>query len=187
MKSLRGQFLVASPHLPDPSFARTVILMVEHHAGGALGLVLNRPAGARVGDLLKDDHGCSGDSTFDDCRLLLGGPCDGQIMCLHGCANFSEGEVLSGVHLATQSDHLLNIVHQDNASFRIFWGYAGWGEGQLESEMDLGGWLTTPATAELVFEEDVDSLWQLAVTRSGQQILREALNIRNFPADAGLN
>ena len=187
MNSLRGQFLVASPHLPDPSFARTVILMVEHHSEGALGLVLNRPSGGRVGDLLKDDDLFANDSTFDDCRLLLGGPCDGHIMCLHGSPKFSEGEILPGVHLATRQEHLKGIVDLPDACFRFFWGYAGWGEGQLESEMDSGGWLTTAATAAMVFEEDVDSLWKLAVTQSGQQVLRDALNIRHFPKDPGLN
>lgn len=187
MNSLRGQFLVASPHLPDPSFARTVILMVEHHGEGALGLVLNRPSGARVGDLLEGDDACFNDEVFGDCRLLLGGPCDGNIMCLHGCEQFSEGEVVPGVHLATRLEHLTGVVNSPDASFRMFWGYAGWGQGQLEDEMKVGGWLTTPANAELVFVEDVDSMWKVAVTRSGQSILRDALNIRHFPADAGLN
>ena len=184
MESLRGKFLIASPHLPDPNFARTVVLMVEHHEEGALGLVVNRSSHIRLESFWQqiDTQPCPSEEF-----LSLGGPVEGQVMCLHVDPTCSEGQVIPGVHLATQPDLIRTVVQQAVGPFRVYWGYAGWGAGQLESELAVGGWLSIPATDDLVFRDDTDALWKLVVSRSGQQILREALSIGHFPENAELN
>jgi putative transcriptional regulator len=75
----------------------------------------------------------------------------------------------------------------DVQPFRVFSGYSGWGAGQLETEMDLGGWLTTDATAEIVFEEDVADLWQAVIHLTGEEFLKGTLGITDFPSEPGLN
>ncbi len=184
MNSLRGQFLIASPQLPDPNFARTVILMVEHHDDGALGLVLNRKT-----DMSLDSFWHHVDPLPCPCQqqMCLGGPVEGYLLCLHANPEYSEGEVVHGVHLATRPEHIRGAVDCNGSQCRVFWGYAGWGAGQLEAELGIGGWLTTPACSQLVFQTDVDSLWQHVISRSGENILREALKIHEFPPKPGLN
>ena len=184
MNSLRGMFLAASPHLPDPNFARSVVLMVEHHQEGALGLIINRQSEIRLQEFWDqiDSDPCPSEQF-----LSWGGPVEGQIMCLHVDPAYSEGEVIPGVQLATDSASICDIVKQEVGPFRVFWGYAGWGPGQLESEFDVGGWLTHPASNEVVFQADVDPVWKQVVSQSGQQILRAALSIGHFPDNAELN
>ena len=184
MDSLRGRFLIASPHLPDLNFSRTVVLVVEHHEEGALGLVLNRPTSASIEDIWKFVDGTLCDS--GEC-LRLGGPVEGNIMCIHADAIRSESEILPGVYLTTDTTMIREIAEADEHRYFIFWGYAGWGAGQLEYELKVGGWFVGDASADLVFSDDVHSLWKKVVARSGQDVLREALHISHFPDDPQLN
>jgi putative transcriptional regulator len=71
--------------------------------------------------------------------------------------------------------------------FRVFSGYAGWGNGQLETELELGGWISLAATKELVFEKDVSELWQNVVHLAGRNFLEGTLGINEFPSDIDLN
>ena len=97
MDSLASQLLIASPHLPDPTFSEAVVLILEHNAEGAFGLVLNRPTGTTIGELWKL---VSEESTFDnDQPVSSGGPVSGPLICLHGHVEYSESEVLPGVYV----------------------------------------------------------------------------------------
>ncbi len=193
-QTLRGELLVASPYLQDASFAHSVVLMIAHHQQGALGVVLNRPLGHHAGEAwegaLKDepdfwhalDAGC-----LTSGRVHLGGPCHGHLLCLHEQEDLSEAEIVPGVHLATQARLIQQITQDPESCFRLFWGYAGWAGGQLEGELEQGGWLTIPASHAMVFCCDVASLWKVALTQGGKSVLRDALNIRHFPEDAQWN
>mgnify|MGYP005851771495 CR=1 FL=1 len=183
MHSLRGYFLVASPHLPDPNFCRTVVLMIQHDENGALGLVLNRPTASTVGQLWETitKESCS-------CQRLVhhGGPVQGPLMALHMEAAWADGEVLSGVYFASRSEYLHQIVRQSDKPFRLFVGYSGWAGGQLEGELQAGGWLTTQATREDVFSDDLD-LWRTMTQRIGSQILGLAVKAKHIPKDVSRN
>ncbi|MEM7396715.1 MAG: YqgE/AlgH family protein [Verrucomicrobiota bacterium] len=185
MESLRGQLLIASPRLPDSNFARTVVLLVEHHEQGALGVILNRPTGVDIQSFWKDYL----DGEVPSCEELLsvGGPCEGQIFCVHMDAGNSEGRVLENVYVSSGPDSILNIVNSETAPFRVFIGYAGWGAGQLESELEVGGWLTMKATTDHIFGADLDTLWRKLLKQKGESVLRDVLNIRQIPESAELN
>ena len=88
---------------------------------------------------------------------------------------------------ATNKDQLHAIVDDNDHLYRLFTGYSGWGEGQLDGEMRAGGWLTTPADARLVFEVDDEEVWQRAASRIGGDILRADRRIKNVPDDPSLN
>ena len=183
MDSLQGHFLVASPQLGDPNFVQTVVLMVEHTPQGALGLVLNRPTGKTIGELMAE----VGSSDVDSARPVhIGGPVSGPLMSLHTHRPLAEVEVIAGVYLSAKKENLDRLVQRDDEGLKLFVGHSGWGPGQLDREMEEGAWLTTPATAESVFHPDAD-LWNLVCKQIGSDLLRETLGIREFPTDPTVN
>ena len=184
MKSLQGHLLVASPHLPDPNFYHTVVLMVKHHEQGALGVVLNRPSRSPIQAVIAkvSDVSCAA----EDC-VRIGGPIEGPLMAVHGLPLYSEAEVLPGIYFATQREHILQVVRQDSSPFLLFSGYAGWSGGQLENELKLGGWLSRPASTAYVFQTAADQLWKKVTGDIGTGILDESLKLKHIPDDPSLN
>ena len=175
MESLKGSLLVASPGLTDPNFARTVVFIVEHNEEGALGVVLNRPGKASVRDLWsslsKDPCGC-------EAKTFVGGPVQkNSVLILHGFDDLSESsqEVIDGVYLGSELSLLETILSRSDETstevahgrFRLYCGYAGWGTGQLDHEMEAGGWLLLPAKLEHVFQVETDELWTQALRGVG--------------------
>ncbi|HEX2973448.1 MAG TPA: YqgE/AlgH family protein [Tepidisphaeraceae bacterium] len=182
MKSLQGQLLVASPQLLDPNFLRSVVLMVQHDEGGALGLILNRPLETTLKEAWEQvsELPCEVEQP-----LHQGGPCDGPLMVLHTDSAMSDMEVLPGLFFSADKEAVEELVVHMPGSMKFFVGYAGWGPGQLENELDEGGWLTTPATAELVFEGN-DEQWAVLV----RQIMDSAatwLRAKVIPDDPSVN
>ena len=183
MPSLQGQFLVASPHLGDGNFYRSVVLIIKHDDEGAFGLILNRPTGNTVRDVWRmvteQELEC-------DRPIYLGGPVQGPLVCLHRMKSCAEAEVLPGVYFAAHKDELQKIVSQQSKPFRLFMGYAGWAGGQLEGEMKVGGWLTIPANKTLVFD-DREDLWEQVVRSIGQDVIAPAIRAKHMPQDPSLN
>jgi putative transcriptional regulator len=183
MQSYQGHFLVASPYLPDPNFYRSVVLMIQHDDEGAVGLILNRPTDSKVGQLWKLPGEC-----LSACKhsIHIGGPVSDQLMALHGNQEFSERDVLPGVYVTTQVGLLEEIVQRNERPFLLFSGYSGWAGGQLESELEMGGWMTKPATAEEVFGA-CDDLWKAVVQEIGLEIIAPHIKSRVIPADPSVN
>ncbi|QDU99186.1 YqgE/AlgH family protein [Lignipirellula cremea] len=181
MESLQACLLVASPKLPDTNFFRSVVLMIQHDEEGAFGVVLNRPTHLTVGQVWSEAAGVACDN---DQPVNLGGPVPGPLLALHTWEEQNSGEVLPGLFLATERDQLDALVGQDEHPFRLFTGYSGWGSGQLEDELEAGGWLTTPARKEHLFG-DPETLWQQVADAIGQAILFPGVTHR--PADPGAN
>jgi putative transcriptional regulator len=183
MKSLAGQFLVASPHLRDPNFAHTVVLMLQHEEQGALGVVVNRPGDKTVDEVWEmigsEPFGC-------DHAVHVGGPVPGPLIALHNQEAFSEKEILPDLYMSMQKDSIDLLVRRSDAKFRLFSGHAGWGGGQLENEMRVGGWLTSPADAEEVFS-DPEELWKLVCGAIGRRIIAPNIPPERMPKDPGLN
>ncbi len=184
MDMLTGQLLIASPKLPDPVFARTVVLLVQHDSNGAFGIVLNRPSDLTVGQLWARLHDDPCESTS---LVSIGGPVDGPVMVLHTDPSHSEAEVASGIHIASDRANVRHIIQNAVEPFRVFTGYAGWGGGQLETELNLGGWLTIEADPAIVFTTETTDVWQKAVHVAGRGFLSDTLGIHEFPEDLGLN
>jgi putative transcriptional regulator len=183
MSTLQGHFLVASPHLSDGNFNRSVVLMIKHDEEGAFGLLLNRPTDNTVGEVLK----AAVEETIDCPQpIYLGGPVSGPLVALHQRKSCAEAEVLPGVFFAAHKDQLLKVAARSKKPFRMFAGYSGWAGGQLEQEMKAGGWLTLPATKQLVFYEP-DDLWEQVLQHIGRDLLGPAISSRHLPPDPSLN
>lgn len=183
MSSLQGCFLVASPRLPDVNFYQSVVLMVHHNEQGALGVVLNRPSNHLLAEIWEQ---LSGEPCDSDEPIYIGGPVEGPVMAIHGLPECSEDEIISGVYFASDRDHLKTIVGQAERPFRIFNGYSGWAPGQLENELAAGGWLTTPATDDIVFSRD-DEMWKHVAGAIGLEILSRAARPKHVPNDVTAN
>jgi putative transcriptional regulator len=183
MESLEGQLLIASPQLLDPNFVKSVLLMIQHNQEGAFGLVLNRPVGKTVQELWREVGSAPCNSTQP---IYLGGPVPGPLMSLHAKPDLAEMEPVPGVFFAAKKHHLDALVLHDDPTCKVFIGHAGWGSGQLESEIDQGAWRTLPATAERVFSTQ-DDLWELVLRQIGQAVLQDILHIKDVPPDPSVN
>lgn len=164
-ESLAGQLLLAAPNLADPNFARTVVLIGVHSDDGAMGLVLNRPSEVTVADAVPE-LGCA---VGDDEPLYIGGPVQrSAIVCL---AEFLDptpaGLLVLGRIGFPARDADLGELSEATARTRAFAGFAGWGEGQLEAEIENGDWIAQAALAEDVFTDDPSELWGRVLSRKG--------------------
>lgn len=197
MTSLQGKLLVASPHLGDGNFFRSVVLLVKHDAEGAFGLILNRPLNstlAEVWQAIDEESSASGiESELDldaplngDKPIYVGGPVQGPLVVVHTIKKYSEAQILAGIHFAAHKDQIKKVITQKKKPFRVFSGYAGWGGGQLEDEIHAGGWLLTEAGKELIFYTG-DDLWEQVVRGIADQILSPGLRTKHIPPDASLN
>ncbi|MDQ3240580.1 MAG: YqgE/AlgH family protein [Actinomycetota bacterium] len=172
--SLRGQLLIASPALPDP-FARTVVLVVEHGAEGAIGVVLNRPSEHRVAEVVPP---LAALADADD-LVYAGGPVGAN-------AIVALGEFADRTDAASLLVGDLGLLDPDAESpslrrLRVYSGYAGWAPAQLESELEREGWILEPAHPDDPFRED--DLWAAALTRKGGSYALVA----RMPPDPSLN
>ena len=167
--NLAGQLLVATNELRDPRFVRTVVFMVRHDAGGAMGLVVNRPVGeVPLADLLNR-LGIEGRGVGGEIRLHYGGPVEPNMgFVLHTTDYTTEGtQVLQGGIALTSQTEVLRAIGAGTGPRRSLFtlGYAGWAPGQLEAEIAAGAWITVPADAGLVFDGRSDKKWERAMAR----------------------
>jgi putative transcriptional regulator len=172
--SLAGQLLVASPSMGDPRFDRTVVLMVRHDADGAFGLVINRPAGLHpITDLLRI-LGDKESAPAGDVRIFAGGPVQPEILFILHSAEYARPQTtaIDARFAVTSSREVVRDIgagRGPNKSLIVF-GYAGWGPGQLENELDLRAWSIAPADPGLVFDEDRAKVWERAYAQRVQDL-----------------
>ncbi|MEQ9113668.1 MAG: YqgE/AlgH family protein [Miltoncostaeaceae bacterium] len=164
--SREGRLLVAAPTLVDPHFHRAVVLMLEHTAEGALGLILNRPLDLVARDTLPEDLG--GLLPEVD-HLHEGGPVQPDAIIV--LAEFDDpgeaaGIAFGQVGIVDPGGELVGLDERTGAA-RAFGGYAGWSGGQLEEEIADGAWIDAPATVGDVFSEDTGHLWADVLARKG--------------------
>jgi putative transcriptional regulator len=181
MDSLRGALLVAGPRLIDPNFHRTVVLVCDHSEEGALGLVLNRPSPLEVEEAVPELL----DAIPNDGRLWVGGPVQpAGVVLLAELDDPAEGALAVTGALAIVTEEAGVESLEDRARrVRAFLGYAGWGPGQLEAELESDDWIVAPLGAADAFTEDPDGLWAAALERLGG---RYAL-VARMPVDPSLN
>ena len=165
-KFLQGQLLLDSGQLGGSFFQHTVILICQHNAEGAFGLVLNRTIGKTVGEMIVADL----PETLKEAPLFLGGPVQpGALSFLHTDHFIPDADVMPNLALGHSLDDLLEVGESFSPTkkVRLFAGYAGWSPGQLEIEMKRKAWLTFPASVELVFETPPEQLWQKILQEKG--------------------
>jgi putative transcriptional regulator len=167
--SLGGDLLVASPEMRDPRFARTVVYLIRHDASGAQGFVVNRPLGDIALGKLLEQMRRDGSTVSGHVRLHGGGPMEGRRMfVLHTGDYTSPGTtaIKNGVSVTSDPEILQSMAQgQGPRRVRIVVGYAGWGPGQLEAELEAGAWIRAAADESLLFDDDYDKKWERAQTR----------------------
>lgn len=177
-----GMLLIAEPSLHDPNFKRSVILLCEHNTEGSFGLVLNRELDLKLTDVVDD-------LPESDKNLYLGGPVQPETLhVLHraGTEIQSTMEIMENVFWGGDFETMKNLLetypHRES-DFRFFLGYSGWGPDQLQREIEQGGWILTPATEEIIFNEDAEKMWRLVMRQMGGE---HAL-FSNYPDDPTWN
>ena len=174
-KYLKAQLLLDGGKLNGSFFHRTVVLICQHDAEGAFGLVLNRATGNKVGDVLVADL----PEQLKEVPLFLGGPVQTTALSfLHADTYIPDANVMPNLNLDHSLDALVELGDSYSATqqIKVFAGYAGWSPGQLEDEMKRGAWLTHPASVDLVFNSDPQKLWKKILCEKGWQyrLLSEA-------------
>ncbi|MCB1383319.1 MAG: YqgE/AlgH family protein [Notoacmeibacter sp.] len=174
---LDGQFLIAMPGMEDSRFERSVIYMCAHSQEGAMGIMLNRKQDLVFPDLLVQLGLIEAEETIrlpERARAMSvrnGGPVErSRGFVLHsGDYNADSSlHVAPGISLTATVDVLRAISRGAGPQQAVMaLGYAGWAPGQLEAEISANGWLTSDASADLIFEEDVDQIYLRALTRLG--------------------
>ena len=179
-QTLRGQLLIASPALIDPNFRRTVVLVVAHDEDGAVGLVLNRPTETEVTEAIPE----LGELVTEGALISLGGPVQTEaVVVLAEWTDPDEaGAMVFGDVGLMGSEAESDRVAAATRRVRVFAGYAGWGGGQLEAELDELSWVLESAEVEDVFGDE-DDLWASVLRRKGGAFKLVA----TMPEDPSLN
>ena len=178
---LTGQLLLASPALADPNFARTVVLIGVHSEEGAMGVVLNRPSDVTVAEAVPQLE----EAVEDEQPVFIGGPVQpGSIVFLGEFLDPEPAGLLVLGRIGFPAPEVeVDELTRATARARVFAGYAGWSEGQLDAELDRGDWILDAAQPQDIFSEDPAELWASVLTRKGGSY---ALLAR-MPADPSVN
>lgn len=168
---LTGQLLVAMPSMRDPRFTRSVIYMCAHNADGAMGLVVNRLVGSITFPDLLEQLGIEATHSSGAIRVHFGGPVEAE----RGFVLHSTDYVQSGTMMVDRDVALTGTIDilRDMAGgvgprrSLLALGYAGWGPGQLDAEIQANGWLSVPADEGLVFDDSLDDKWERAISKIG--------------------
>jgi putative transcriptional regulator len=179
---ITGQLLVAMPTMRDPRFTRTVIYMCAHTADGAMGLVINRLVGSLSFPDLLQQLGIPSSPASEHIRIRNGGPVEtGRGFVLHSADYHDDATLAIGeeVGLTATLDILRDIAagHGPKRSLLAL-GYAGWGPGQLDSEIQANAWLCVPADEDLIFDDKLTDKWERSIEKIG-------IDFRLLSGDAG--
>ena len=165
-------FLVASPRITDPNFRETVVLVVQHTPMASRGVIINRPLDTPLARLVP------GDEAFEQAQehVYFGGP-----VALRSVSFVFRAEtrpqhsmhVMDDLYIANDRSLLLDVLKRKGADpLRVYVGHAGWGPGQLQSEIEEGGWFATAATPDFIFHDNPASIWGELVKRASQRSVR---------------
>lgn len=152
-----GVLLVAADKMTDPRFSRSVVLLIQHDDSGSWGVIINKPTGVSVGEVLPELR-----QSAQSSKVYFGGPVQiDHILCLYrdDTDKADPGVGLPGVHWST-SEQTLKDHLGDPSALRVYAGYAGWAPGQLEFEIAHGGWKLIQGQADNVFSNDPETLWR---------------------------
>ena len=172
MASLAPVLLVSMPQMTDPNFHRTVVLLCQHDTDGAFGLVLNRPATTSGRVVVNLDPPFS---TERELQIWLGGPVEPErswILAGREHAEMDEAGVGlrlgDGAFLSTSPALLRRVLDPEPPPrMRLILGYAGWGPGQLEAELEESAWLLSEVDETIVFDTPADEMWEAVIRRMG--------------------
>lgn len=174
---LTGHFLISETELEDPNFKETVVFLVDHSEEGAFGLVVNRMSQSTLGEVFEEfaDHPAA------SIPIFVGGPVEPHYLFIlyaglpEGIRSEHAREPLGGIVFEPDfkpvSDYLkgdwLSRPPEDKGEIKFFAGYAGWGAGQLEQELEINSWVILPGTDELIFASHPEEGWREALRKKG--------------------
>ncbi|UYQ62386.1 YqgE/AlgH family protein [Streptomyces peucetius] len=183
VSSLTGRLLVAAPALADPNFDRAVVLLLDHDDEGSLGVILNRPTPVVVEDILESWGALAGEPGV----VFQGGPV--SLDAALGVAVIPGDEGPLGWRRVYGAIGLVDLEAPPEllggalGSLRIFAGYAGWGPGQLEDELQDGAWYVVESEPGDVSSPRPESLWRSVLRRQRNELAMFA----TYPDDPSLN
>ncbi len=167
--ALTGQLLVATSEIGDQRFYHAVILLVQHDARGALGIIINRPIDERPWAGIMKALGEKGAAIPGKLRIFAGGPVQPRLgFVVHSAEYRRTGTIAIDEHVAVTASRavLVDMAHgKGPRKALVAFGYAGWAPGQLEREIALHAWFTEPEEPKLVFDLDRDKVWNEATAR----------------------
>ena len=171
MASLAPAFLLAMPQMGDPNFARSVVLLCKHSPTGAFGVVVNRPLVTQGRVTVTLDPPVSTDREL---QVWVGGPVEQQKSWILVGQEPDDNEQLTAIRVAeslslsTSPDLLRRLLEPSPPPMaRLIVGYAGWGPGQLEAELEASSWLMSDVDRDLIFNTPSEKLWEAAIRRLG--------------------
>ena len=165
---MQPSLLIASPQSRDPFFGRTVVLVWHHDPAGAIGVVVNRHLKHQLSEVLELDPALA-PGPLPEVPIVWGGPVEsgsGTVVTA-GRVTLEEGWVLSSGLAVTQSQDVLLRLLRESAPMMLCLGYAGWGAGQLDREIERGGWLWTDCDASIVFDTPPEERYDRALASLG--------------------
>lgn len=180
-ESLTGKILIADPFLQDPHFRRSVIFLCDHKPEGSFGLVLNKKYDHPLGELLPELN--------TDFPVYFGGPVQPDTLhYLHQCPEVIPGsiEVTDGVFWGGDFEIITHLIQSNELSpahIRFFVGYSGWGEGQLQNELEEKSWIIGNGSPKIIFSPNVEDTWKRALQHLGG----EYSQMIHYPLDPQLN
>ena len=164
--ALSQQLLIALPGLVDPNFSSSVVMVCQHDADGAMGIVVNRASEFTLGELFDQLNIAGGDPALRARQVVAGGPVHAERgFVLHDGDHAWDSSIRlpGGLSLTTSRDVLQALADgQGPAQALVALGCAGWGAGQLEQEIAENSWMTAPADADLLFRAPLEQRWQAA-------------------------
>jgi putative transcriptional regulator len=175
-ESLAGSLLLAHPSLVDPNFKRTVVLMSTHGPEGAMGVVLNRPLGKRLGEL-KGDFALG---PLSATPIFTGGPVQTDQLILAAWQTRADAFQL---HFGIDPTKAADMLDDEATRLRAYLGYSGWSAGQLENELKCGTWIVASPPADLFERPMQQALWRSLLRDEGD----EWRLLADEPEDAGKN
>jgi putative transcriptional regulator len=162
-------FLVAARGMRDPNFAQTVVILIDHGAQGAFGLIVNRPTRHTLAEIWPEIAG------LDAHPVFWGGPVFPNRLLFLLRSDDAPQEmrrVIPGVHLGSDELTLKRIIAEGEEEFRTYAGYSGWAPGQLDNEISRGDWHLVPAEGRFIFDPEPDEIWDELIQRVDIQVVK---------------
>lgn len=169
LESFSGMLLVASPDLRDPNFSRTVILIIEHSVEGAFGIVLNRQLPVALDDV-AEAIGMEWGGVEPAPSAWGGGPVMPESIWIVQEGDAPAGmhkEVAGGIYFTSEAATIKSSIASPSEIFRVYLGYAGWGENQLDGEVAAGAWLPVDLDRNVLFSAEPEHVWLRAMAKLG--------------------
>ena len=175
MGSLENHILISMPHLQDPYFNKSIVLICEHSNNGALGLIINKSFEKQQLKMLFNNIDNENDDILKIApKLFFGGPVliERGVLLHSNSYNSKDSIKISDQFSITSSKKILKNINNSNSSknYKLMLGHAGWTSGQLEKEIENGDWLMQSTSIDFVFNTDESKMWQIAAKSFGVEL-----------------